>query len=114
MAAGPELVQRYKRELAECLAAEVVLWEAKSRAQAKLDLQAHGGRQLTERTHCGAVYNLVIDLLSESEEMLTILIDIQPDDTERIEVIAVLRLRTSGGWTDEEMGMISALLFLRE
>lgn len=114
MAADPELVQRYKDEMAACLAAEVALWEAKSRAQAKRVLEVHGGRQLTERTHCGAVYNLVIDLLSESEEMLTILIDIQPADPERIDIIAVPRLPGSGGWTDEEMGLMSALFFLRE
>ena len=114
MSADPELVQRYKYEMAACLAAEVALWEAKSRAQAKRDLEAHGGRNSFERTHCGAVYNLVVGSLGDSEDMLTILINIQPDDPERIDAIAVPRVRTSGGWTDDEMGMMSALFFLRE
>lgn len=114
MAADPGLVQRYKHEMAECLAAEVALWEAKSRAQAKLDLEPHGGRYSFERTHCGAVYNLVVDSLGDSEDMLTILIDIQPDDPERIDVIAVPRARKSGGWTNEEMGMMSEMIFLRD
>jgi hypothetical protein len=113
VAADRELVQRYKQEMAECLAAEVALWEAKSRAQAKRDLEAHGGRYSFERSHCGAVYNLVVDYLGDSEDMLTILIDIQPDNSERIDAIAVPRARKSGGWTEEEMGMMSEIIFLR-
>lgn len=71
MTAAPELVQRYKDEMAACLAAEVALWEAKSRAQAKRDLEPHGGRYWAERMHCDVVYNLDVELLAEDDATLT-------------------------------------------
>lgn len=112
-AADPGEAERIKREMAECLASEVAIWEAKSRHDAKSDLQPHGGRMLLERRHTGALYNLCVDLLADDADMLTILIDIQPDDPERITLIARPRERTSGGWMDDELGIMSEMIFLR-
>ena len=113
MAADTEAVARIRAEMAECLAEEVGLWKAKSRAEAARDLKIHKGRKLLEKEYKGAVYNLVVDELADDEYMLTILIDIQPDDPEQIGLISVPRERVSGGWTDEEMGMMSEIIFLR-
>lgn len=111
MSADPQLVARYKAELAACLASEVAAWEAKPRDEIVRLLAK--GPFVYEVVFKGAEYNLVADLLEHTPEYLNILIDVQ-SGPERIDVIAAPRDPGSAGWTAEQMGMFSKNIIIED
>lgn len=59
-----------------------------------------------QRTMC-------VRLLDADAQVITIDIDVQPDDEERIRAIATPREPGSSGWSNAEMEVASEIIFVR-
>ena len=90
---------------------EVAIWEAKTIPEVLQTLAR--GRVGFDVEYLGRRYHLVVDLLASDEEMLTVSLAMQPDDPDWIDLIAEPRLPGSGGYTNEQTGCASRVVFLQ-
>ncbi|MEQ1716093.1 MAG: hypothetical protein ABL907_08940 [Hyphomicrobium sp.] len=103
-AADSNTIATIKAELAECLAAEVAVWNAK---QSDVIIRLlRQGPYAYEVVFKNVEYNCVADLLEQTEQYLHVMLDVQPEP-QFAHIIAAPREPGSGGWTSEQMGMVS-------
>lgn len=106
---------QWQRELQDCLAREVANWQAKPARQILLELDdtSCGYSGGYEVLFLGAAYHVCVRLLDADAQVITIDIDVQPDDEERIRAIATPREPGSSGWSNAEMAVASEIIFVR-
>ena len=111
MTQDPALVERYRAELAAYLANEEASW--RSFSQEHILQRLSNGPYVYEANFNGVRYNLVADLLENTDSYIHVLLDAQPEPN-RAGVIASPRIPSSGGWTNDELGSDSISFILRK
>ena len=101
-----ELKAQYWAELSTCVLGEVGAWEARSPSEV-LDKVGRGAGHCYSVRHKGELYNVVVELLENTEGYLHVMLEAQPDDPVRIETMADPPPRVGGGYSDRQMAMVS-------